>query len=103
MAAYSSESGWVRHGDDLISPRRIKKLKYDDMDEPATNIKNLVVPKKEWIEISAETGIMDAKEWVRTRRRANQGGTTFGDDAVLIMVNEDEVAVAGVLEIGDLM
>lgn len=99
MAAYRSENGWIRHGDALMPPRRIKRLKYDDMDEPAINIKGLMVPKKEWISIPMETNLTNAKEWINIMRRTTE--SNYGDDAVLVLISDD--AVSGVMEIGDLM
>jgi D-arabinose 5-phosphate isomerase GutQ len=101
MSAYRSETGWVRHGQDVVvPPRRIKRLQPDDMDEPAPQIQGLMVPRKEWIEIPAETALTTAKEWVKSMRRNSQD-VSYGDDAILVIMDDDEIS--GVMEIGQLM
>lgn len=100
MSAYKSTSGWVRHGDDVVvPPRRITKLQPDDLDEPATCIEGLMVPSKEWIQIPADTSILSVQEWIVSRRV--EGGSKYGDDAILAMIVEGEVA--GVIEVGTVM
>jgi hypothetical protein len=101
MSAYRSETGWVRHGQDVVvPPRRIKRLQPDNMDEPAPQIQGLMVPRKEWIEIPAETALTTAREWVKSMRRNSQG-VKYGDDAILVVMDDDEIS--GVMEIGQLM
>lgn len=100
MEAYRSESGWVRCGKDMISPRRIKRLKPEDMDEPASQIKGLIVPKQDWISIPAETNLTNAKEWI-TIMRSTASGTKYSDDAILILIDNDNIS--SVMEIGDLI
>jgi D-arabinose 5-phosphate isomerase GutQ len=103
LSGYRSQSGWVRSGHDMIvAPRRIKRLQPDDMDEPATCIPGLMVLQKDWIEISAETNLLEAKEWVLSMRSSAAGGESkYGDDAILAAVSDGEVS--GVMEIGELM
>jgi D-arabinose 5-phosphate isomerase GutQ len=103
MSGYRSQSGWVRSGHDIVvAPRRIKRLQPDDMDEPATCIPGLMVPQKDWIEISAETSLLEAKEWVLSMRSSVVGGESkYGDDAILAAISDCKVS--GVMEIGELM
>ena len=101
MSAYRSDTGWIRHGDDVVvPPRRIKRLQPDDMDEPALQIKGLLVPRKEWIEIPAETPLVNAREWIKAMRRRSQG-LRYSDDAILSLMDDDELC--GVMEVGELM
>ncbi|CZR70278.1 related to arabinose 5-phosphate isomerase [Phialocephala subalpina] len=54
LKAYQSATGWVRLGGDVaVSPRRIKKLGEKEMEEFAKNVRGLMVPRKEWIAVSA--------------------------------------------------
>jgi len=98
MSAYQSETGWVRHSDDIIiPPRRIKRLQPCDMDEPATCIKGLLVPSKEWVEIPADIDLPQAVEWIQALQDTSSG---YGDDAILAAVLDGEVV--GFVEVGEL-
>lgn len=103
MSAYRSRTGWIRYGEELVSsPRRIKRLQPDDMDESAMQIQGLMVPSTEWIPLPADTDLSHAKEWIKNMRRTAPGGATkYSDDAILVIMEDDEVS--GVLEIGELM
>jgi D-arabinose 5-phosphate isomerase GutQ len=104
MSAYRSESGWVRHGNDLIaSPSHIKTLRPgEDMDEPVMCIEGLMVASKEWISIPAETDLEKAKDWIKSMRRTSSPGEAkFGNDAILATIVDGQVD--GVMEVGELM
>jgi hypothetical protein len=103
LSAYRSDTGWVRYGEELVSsPRRIKSLQPDDMDKPAMQIQGLMIPSSEWIAIPADTDLPHAREWIKNMRRTVPGGVTkYGDDTVLVTMEDDEVS--GVLEVGELM
>ena len=103
MSAYQSETGWVRHGDDIVvPPRRIRRMLPLDMDEPATMIEGLMVPSKEWVSFPAEIDLPRAKEWIKSMRRtASSGENRYNDDGILVTTVDGEVS--GVLEIGELM
>ena len=101
MSAYRSENGWVRHAQDaLMSPRRIKMLQPEDMDELATTIPGLVIPRNQWIALSSETSLSDAQKFIineRTKSHANSH--RFTDDAVLVLMDGEEMC--SVAEVGD--
>ena len=100
MSAYRSKTHWVRAGMDvMVPPMRIKRLGTEDMDEPALCIPGLMVSSKEWIEMRAEMGIQQAKDFILAKRKEGVG--KYGDDAILVTVVEGERV--GVMEVGDLM
>jgi hypothetical protein len=100
MSGYQSDSNWVRSGSDLImAPRRIARLRPDDMDEPATCIPGLIVQSKDWIAIPAHTNLSIAKNWIMSMR--STGESRYGDDAIIAAMVDDEVS--GVLEVGTLL
>jgi D-arabinose 5-phosphate isomerase GutQ len=103
MAAYRSETGWVRHGEDIVvPPRRIKRLQPSDMDEAAICIRNLMVPSKEWISIPAETDIPQAVEWIKSMRQTIPGEENkYSEDGILVTTVDGEVT--GVIEIAELL
>ena len=103
MSAYQSQTGWIRYGEEFVSsPRRIKRLQTDDMEELAISIKGLMVPSTEWIPVPADTELAHAKKWILDMRRTALGGATkYSDDAIFVTMEDDEVS--GVLEIGEVM
>ncbi|TVY29217.1 Arabinose 5-phosphate isomerase [Lachnellula hyalina] len=101
LSAYQSTTGWARQGSDVVvSPRRIKKLRATDMEEPAVCVRGLMVPRCEWIPVSADMDVSEAVEWIERTRRS-LGDARFGDDAILVTMDEDEVC--GVVEIGEVL
>jgi D-arabinose 5-phosphate isomerase GutQ len=102
MAAYGSESGWVRYGAKYVSsPRRIKRLQPEGMRESAIQIRGLMVPSTEWIPVPADTDLLAARKWIMNRRVDPGGAIQYTEDAILVIMEDDEVS--GVLEVGELM
>ncbi|KAH8586687.1 hypothetical protein B0O99DRAFT_50480 [Bisporella sp. PMI_857] len=100
MSAYRSKSGWVRYGQDtVLSPRRIKTLQPEDMDEPAVTIPGLMVGKQDWVTIPIETSVLDAQAMIEDERRTHSGSHRFRNDAILVLTDGEEMC--SVLEIGD--
>ena len=94
LKAFQSQAGWVRCGGDVVvSPRRIKNLGEGDMKELASSVTGLMVPRKEWIPVSAEMELEAAKDWVHRMG--------FAEDAILVTMDEDEAC--GVVEMGEIM
>ncbi|TVY50945.1 Arabinose 5-phosphate isomerase KdsD [Lachnellula cervina] len=101
LSAYQSETGWARQGCDVVvSPRRIKKLQATDMEEPAVCVRGLMVPRCEWIPVSADMDLAEAAEWIERMRRSG-GEARFGDEGILVTMDEDEAC--GVVEIGEVL
>ncbi|KAH8685691.1 hypothetical protein BGZ60DRAFT_395806 [Tricladium varicosporioides] len=103
LSAFHSKSDWVRLGGDIVvPPRRIKKLSAEEMEEPATCVVGLTVPRNEWIPVSADMSLAEAKEWINSMRRASpRGEMKYSDEAILVTMEEDEIC--GVMEVGELM
>lgn len=94
ISAYSSESGWVRCGTDIvIPPRSIKMLQRPHMDSPIDEINGLMKPSTQWIAISADTEIATAREMY--------GNLAHSDDVILAVM--DDLELIGVLQVGDLV
>lgn len=100
LAAYHSDSGWVRLGTEMvISPRRIERLGTRDMNTPACEIEGLMVRSEEWISVPGDTPVGGVEERIKYMRE-KAGGKGFGDDAV-ILATADE-GICGVIEVGKL-
>jgi D-arabinose 5-phosphate isomerase GutQ len=101
MSAYRSETGWVRLGMDIVvPPRRIQKLQPDHMDEAASQIYDLMVSRKDWIEIAAETVLPTTRDWIESQRQG-AFSSRYSDDSILALIDGDEIV--GFIEIGELM
>lgn len=103
IAGYQSPSGWVRYSDgSVVPPRRIRRLQPADMHKEASRVRNLVVPKHEWISVPEDMEVADIVAFVNTMRAsAPPGVTTHDDDAVLATIGRGEIR--GVLEIATLL
>lgn len=100
MAAYRSKTRWLRQGDQLISPRRIERMRSEYLDEPYNYIPGLMVPQKDWIEVKSSMNISEAKSWVQSKYLGHDGGQGDGD-GILAVVDDD--IIVGVMDIGDLL
>lgn len=83
-----------------MSPRRIKRLQPDHMSEPACQIYELMVPKKDWIEMPYDTAVTTAKDWIENQRQCSFS-CNFGNESILVLMDGDDIY--GVTEVGDLM
>jgi D-arabinose 5-phosphate isomerase GutQ len=89
VAGYASTSGWVRVGNGAVcTPRGIKCLRPEDMNTPARDIANLVVPQAEWFKLDSRSSLDEAVA-------AARGG---GTDSVVGVVDGGG-RVVGVLDV----
>ncbi|EHL01793.1 putative Uncharacterized phosphosugar isomerase [Glarea lozoyensis 74030] len=103
FAMLQSKSGWIRMGGEVVfPPRRMKKLQLSNTEVLASRVPDLAVPRRQWVQVSADLEVSEAREWIFNNRRAIPGGQyKFGDDIVLVTMEEDEMC--GVIEIGELL
>ncbi|KAF5507633.1 Uncharacterized protein CGCA056_v013404 [Colletotrichum aenigma] len=101
-AAYDSSSGWVRIGNDVASPGRIRKLATDDFTRCLKEIPGLMVPRAEMLSISSETTIRRAVNFVRNMQgAADDGEYVCRADSILAVLDQGDMV--GVLEVGKLL
>ncbi|OLN93035.1 hypothetical protein CCHL11_07495 [Colletotrichum chlorophyti] len=101
-AAYDSTTGWVRVGDDVASPSRIRKLATADFTRSLREIPRLMVPRAEMLSISAGTTIRRAVDFVRNMQgAADDGEYICSPDSILAVLDQGEMV--GVLEVGKLL
>ncbi|KAK2003295.1 SIS domain-containing protein [Colletotrichum falcatum] len=101
-AAYDSASGWVRVGDDVASPGRIRKLATEDFARRLRDIPRLMVPRAEMLSISAGTTIRRAGDFVRSMQgAADDGEYVCSPDSILAILDQGDIV--GVLEVGTLL
>ncbi|KAF3808977.1 putative arabinose 5-phosphate isomerase [Colletotrichum gloeosporioides] len=101
-AAYDSTSGWVRIGNDVASPGRIRKLATEDFARCLNEIPGLMVPRAEMLSISSETTIRRAVNFVRNMQgAADDGEYVCRADSILAVLDQGDMV--GVLEVGKLL
>ncbi|KAL0942666.1 sis domain-containing protein [Colletotrichum truncatum] len=101
-AAYDSASGWVRVGDNVASPSRIRKLATEDFTRSLREISGLMVPRAEMLSISAGTTIRRAVEFVKSMQEAADDDEYICDSDSIVAVL-DQGDMVGVLEVGKLL
>ncbi|KAH7026219.1 uncharacterized protein B0I36DRAFT_376052 [Microdochium trichocladiopsis] len=95
-AGYISPSGWVRVGNFLASPSRIRKLETAKLASPLSDVLELVVEKAKWVSIPADTPISQAISLLGGWTAAATITTT-----ILAVTVKDKFV--GVLEVGQLL
>ncbi|ORY65253.1 uncharacterized protein BCR38DRAFT_340932 [Pseudomassariella vexata] len=98
-AGYDSPTGWVRYGDLLASPCRIRRLDSLDLIKPTRDIPWLGASREEWITIAADTRISQASEWIRDMRSSPED--PCDEHSILAVIDEKDIV--GVLEAGQLL
>ncbi|KAI1189125.1 SIS domain-containing protein [Nemania serpens] len=102
-AGYQSPSGWVRVGDALACPVRIRRLDTALVGRKLSDLNDLLVPRSEWISIGADTRVAQAARWIRDPLMApDYGEAACGEDSILAVV-DDRGDIVGVLEAGELL
>ncbi|KAI0148697.1 SIS domain-containing protein [Xylariaceae sp. FL1272] len=101
-AGYQSASGWIRMGEALASPARIRRLDAINMPRHPHDIQDLLVNRSEWLGIDAGTPIAYAARWIRDLLASpNHGEVAYSEDHIISITDTGEVV--GVLEAGDLL
>ncbi|KGQ03666.1 putative phosphosugar isomerase [Beauveria bassiana D1-5] len=80
-AGYASKHGWVRVGEDIAAPRRLRGLRDDDLFQPLGKLRSggggLLVSCHDLLAMSAETTVRQARDILR----GTIGGEDEGGDA----------------------
>ncbi|KAH6652901.1 hypothetical protein BKA67DRAFT_659561 [Truncatella angustata] len=98
-AAYDSSTGWVRVGDLVASPGRIRRLESSDFLNKLSDLPGLGASREEWITIAGDTRISQAAEWINDMRSSDEESC---DEHSIVAVMEDG-DITGVLEAGQLL
>ncbi|KAI1778185.1 SIS domain-containing protein [Hypoxylon cercidicola] len=99
---YTSQSGWVRAGEAIASPRRIERLDTAHMTLPISSIPDLMAERGEWISIRADTMISQAAKWLRGPLISpDYDEAACKEDSILAITENTEII--GVLEAGQLL
>ncbi|ROT41404.1 arabinose 5-phosphate isomerase [Sodiomyces alkalinus F11] len=105
---FDSATKWVRAGNEVASPSRIRRLcragAGENLQKRIGDVEGLMVPRHEMLSICAGTSIRRAVEFVRNARGAaadEEERMICGPESILAVL--DRGTIVGVLEVGDLL
>jgi hypothetical protein len=98
-AGYDSSTGWVRVGDLIASPSRIRRLDATNLTQNLDDLPWLCAGRGEWVIISEDTRISQAAEWIRDMQSSPEDA--FDEHSILAVVEKENII--GVLEAGQLL
>ena len=100
-SGYSSKNGWVRVGELIAPPMRIRKLASEDLTRGAQEVQGLLVERRDMVAMSANTDLKRARDMVKGLLDGSEGDLE-GDagctkESVVAVVQEGEIV--GVIEV----
>ncbi|KAK3196187.1 hypothetical protein K4F52_000567 [Lecanicillium sp. MT-2017a] len=107
-AGYESKTGWVRVGDAIAAPSKIRSLTDAQLRETMGELEGVLVSRHDVLAMSAETTVRQARDILRGMQN-NAPATSQDDEAVNTTVCEDSIVavtemgcVYGVVEVGSI-
>lgn len=98
-AGYDSSTGWVRVGDLIASPSRIRRLDATNLTQHLGDLPWLCASRQEWVTISGDTRISQAAEWIRDMQSSPEDACD--EHSILAVVEKENII--GVIEAGQLL
>ncbi|OAQ61936.1 sugar isomerase, KpsF/GutQ [Pochonia chlamydosporia 170] len=95
-AAFDSKSGWVRMGDQVAAPSRIRQISSTGLNQRVEELPNLFVSRHDMITMSCDMTTHRAGNLIRATRGDNIDGISCGPESI-ICVTEGETII-GVVE-----
>ncbi|RFU72531.1 arabinose 5-phosphate isomerase [Trichoderma arundinaceum] len=99
-AAYNSKTGWVRVGDEIAVPSKIRTLSDADMVRPIKDVAGLTVSRQQMLAMSSETTVRQARdilEDMQSSQLEEQELGAGGSGSVIAITNSGNII--GVLEV----
>ncbi|KAL7793579.1 hypothetical protein V8C37DRAFT_100581 [Trichoderma ceciliae] len=99
-AAYNSKTGWVRVGDNIAVPSRIRTLGDADMVTPIKEVTGITVSRQQMLAMSSETTVRQARdilEGMQSSQVEEQEQGIGGSGSVIAITNSG--SIIGVLEV----
>lgn len=108
-AGFESATRWVRAGDNVASPSRIKRLcaggsQRQDLQRRIRDVEGLVVCRHDMLSICAQTSIRRAIDLVNNARGVNddeESRSMYGPESIVAILDKGEMV--GVLEVDELL
>ncbi|KAL7948889.1 SIS domain-containing protein [Trichoderma barbatum] len=98
--AYKSKTGWVRVGDEIAVPSRIRTLSDADMVRPIKEVTGIVVSRQQMLAMSSETTVRQARdilEDMQSPQIEEQEQAIGGAGSVIAITSSG--SIIGVLEV----
>ncbi|KOS20211.1 Arabinose 5-phosphate isomerase GutQ [Escovopsis weberi] len=86
-AGFNSNTGWVRVGDEIASPTKIRNLSDGDLGRPIRELAGVLVPRQHMIAMSSETTIRQARDILHNMRSSSvqeQDPVPCGDSIIAV-------------------
>lgn len=94
MASLQSTSGWARDEcDSVASSLQIKKLKAEDMNNCASQIPGLLIPRESWIMVLPNMEVQQVALMIEEMRRSEPDGQSIYSDEAIIATNDKGMRV----------
>ncbi|KAH9892235.1 SIS domain-containing protein [Xylariomycetidae sp. FL2044] len=100
---YGSSHGWVRVGDGLVSPARIRALDSSCFMTGVSEIPGFIVDRNEWLSMSADMEISQAVDHIKALPDNGNGGGGPATAAVDSSSSSLRASIVAVLEKGEVM
>lgn len=98
-AGYDSKTGWVRVGELIASPSRIRRLDSSNLNHELCDLSWLCASRVELITLSSDTRISQAAEWIRDMQSSPE--EPCDEHSILAVIENEDII--GVLEAGQLL
>ncbi|KHN96983.1 sugar isomerase, KpsF/GutQ [Metarhizium album ARSEF 1941] len=95
-AGFDSKSGWVRIGDKIAAPSRIKKISNSALNQTLGELSSTFVSRHDMIVMSSDTTIHQAGNMIRTTRPDDSGDLSCATESIVCVADGENVI--GVVE-----
>ena len=99
-AGFDSRSGWVRMGDDVAAPSKIRQISSSELNQPLGDLPNIFTRRQDMVTVPCDTAILQASGMLRAWIGAVDGSDSTRGVDTIVGVTDGETLV-GVLEAGD--
>lgn len=101
-AGYGSKTGWVRLGEEIAAPGKIRQLSDAELSSPIRDTPGLMISRRQMLAMSSETTIRRARDILRDRsaqstQAQQQEQVVPGSDSVIAVTQGG--CIIGVLEV----
>ncbi|KAH6899996.1 hypothetical protein B0T10DRAFT_12744 [Thelonectria olida] len=101
-AGYDSSTGWVRVGDFVVCPSKIRGLDKQDLGRRLGEVPGLLISRARMLALSADTSIRQARAMLESYQSSpTEEEVACGPDTVVAVMEKGEIV--GVLEVGKVM
>ncbi|KAH6609707.1 arabinose 5-phosphate isomerase [Trichoderma cornu-damae] len=103
-AAFNSKRGWVRVGDEIAVPSRVRTLSDADMVRPIKDVAGITVSRQQMLAMSSETTVRQARDILQDMRSSGMEEREQGiNGSGSVIAITSSGSIVGVLEAGQVL